>query len=239
MDGLDYLDHGGFLRDTFLVPKRWVLPTHTATAQSRQDPLWDEELGNTCPGRRKPSQHKWDCSQIPSPSFHHDSARAHSRSDHTLHDLYLWSPLPLLWSVPNRVSTGPRMEPGCWRTPLPWHHHWGHPWCRRHHVHIPHTFQAEDGSQRRKANTRGEADSNDYRSFLTTSRPLLVCMDIEPTYHLGTASHRRYTNRNGSVPDLLARVELYYRRLPDAREQRHRRKYSLAISGWRRIPAVR
>ena len=131
------------------------------------------------------------------------------------------------------------MERRCRRTPFPRHHHRGHHRCRHHCVHIQHPFQAEDGSQRRQADTRGETGPHDSRSLFATHRPLLVRLDLEPACLLGAAGHRRYTHRSRGTPDLFARVELHHRRLPDAREQRPRRQHPCAICGRRRIPPVR
>ena len=239
VDGLDHLDYGRLLWTTGIIYMWRVVCATATTAQGGKDTLRDQELGNTCPRGRESNQRETYRQQVPSSSFHHDGARAHTCLGHYIHVHHLRNSLPLLRSLPNRLWGSARLERRCRLPSIPRHHDRCDHWCRHHYVHIQHAVQAENDSQRREADTRGEADSHDRRGLPTTHWPLLVRMDIKSTHFLGTAGPRGYTYRSRSAVDLFARNELHHRRLPHECQQRSRSQHTRAIFGRWRVPTFR
>ena len=86
---------------------------------------------------------------------------------------------------------------------------------------------------------RRTSPSYDSRRLHPTHRPLLVCLDEQPAYHLGPSGPGWYPDRLGNLDDFLAGVELHHRCLHVACELCHRCQYILEISCGRWIPVVR
>ncbi len=221
MDGLDYLDHGILLWLSRCRNMSRVIRARLVATEGREEEVRDAELGHTCASGRTRDRYERNCQQISVATFQDVGFGANPDTDHNIHGLHLRRPLPILRSLSHRVPRITRLERRRRCPSLPRHHHRSHYRRWNHNLHVAFSIPAENGREWRQARPRGKTHPHDHRSLPPTHRSLLVRMDQLAAHHLGTAGHCRYPYRSGRADDLLARHQLYHRRVPYVCQQRH------------------